>query len=181
MRLALFREKEETPAEALMALKGILEGAYRAFSNRKNAYELNLREEERIIKRLRRKEEMTEDDTKRELLRIDLSSHEKLGDEYLERYRVVSHTLAKIESSISLAELLKEDLKTKIVAEGINYKEKLLKVKNMLGERGVGETIDSIYETLKDLTEEIKEKLPVDFELVDLLEKEERIEEKEKA
>lgn len=182
--MKLFRKEEpenSTSAEALADLQGWLLVSSASLASRKNVYELKLRDEQRLVRRLEKKRDMLEDDgVKAELCKIDLINHEKLFDEYLERYKAISLKLAKIKSSVALVDLIEEDMKTKDIAEQINYKEKLLDIKNRVGEGGFGEPIEDINETLKDIVEDIKEKIPVDTIEIEEILGEKREEEEER-
>ena len=180
------KEKEEngnnTSLEALADLRRWLLASSESLVRRKNFYELKLRDEHRLVRRLERKRDIIEDDgVKEELCKINLVNHGKLFDEYLERYKAISLKLAKIQSSIALADLIEEDMKTKDIAEQINYKEKLLEIKNKVGEGGFGEPIEDINETLKDIVEDIKEKIPVDTIEIEEILGEKREEEERKS
>lgn len=182
--MKLFKKEEngnKTSLEALADLRRWLLASSESLVRRKNAYELKLRDEQRLVKRLERKRDIIEDDgVKEELCKIDLVNHGKLFDEYLERYRAISLKLAKIQSSIALADLIEEDMKTKDIAEQISYKEKLLEIKNKVGEGGFGEPIEDINESLKDIVEDIKEKIPVDTIEIEEILGEKREEEEER-
>ena len=181
MRLFKKEERDNTPLEALADLRSWLLASSEALLRRKNAYELKLRSEQRLVRRLERKRDIIEDDgVRKELCKISLSNHERLLDEYLERYKAISLKLAKIQSSIALADLIKEDMKTKDIAEKINYPEKLLEIKNKISERGFGEPIDDIYETLNDIAEDMKERIPVDTIEIEEILGEKREEEEER-
>jgi len=181
MRLFKKEERNNTPLEALADLRSWLLASSEALLRRKNAYELKLRAEQRLVRRLERELDIIQDDgVRKELCKISLSNHERLLDEYLERYKAISLKLAKIQSSIALADLIKEDMKTKDIAEKINYPEKLLEIKNKIGERGFGEPIDDIYETLNDIAEDMKERIPVDTIEIEEILGEKREEEEER-
>jgi len=181
MRLFKKEKRNNTPLEALADLRSWLLASSEALLRRKNAYELKLRAEQRLVRRLERELDIIQDDgVRKELCKISLSNHERLLDEYLERYKAISLKLAKIQSSIALADLIKEDMKTKDIAEKINYPEKLLEIKNKIGERGFGEPIDDIYETLNDIAEDMKERIPGDTIEIEEILGEKREEEEER-
>mgnify|MGYP000368430896 CR=1 FL=1 len=164
--MKLFRRKEgNNTLEALADLRRWLVASSDSLSRRKNAYELKLREEQRLVRRLEKMVDLTaDDDIKEELRRIELLNHQKIVEEYLQRYKAVSLELVKVKSSLSLLDLIKEDLRTRATAERINYREKILEIKNKIGEGGiVGEPIESVHEALRDLVEEIKAKIPADI------------------
>ncbi len=163
--MGLFRkEGGENTLEALAGLRKWLLASSDSLSRRKNAYELKLREEQRLVRRLEKRIDLTDEDIKEELHRIELLNHQHLVEEYLQRYKAVSLELVKVKSSLSLLDLIEEDLRTRASAERINYQEKILEIKNKIGEGGiVGEPIEAVYEALRDIAEEIKEKIPADI------------------
>ncbi|RLG45109.1 MAG: hypothetical protein DRN90_08060, partial [Thermoproteota archaeon] len=71
--MGLFRkeggERENTTLEALADLRKWLLASSDSLSRRKNAYELKLREEQRLVRRLEKRIDLTDEDIKEELHR----------------------------------------------------------------------------------------------------------------